>query len=367
MKFRLTDGARFFLLGERKTIFVESSQQIFEVDDITAYLTCLLAEPMSVRELEGALVARGSSRVVARSTVRGYLLDWSRRGALDAVLDEDEGAPVRTQVLDLAGMAVAIAYHDQALLDSILPVFDHQAASGMQPLTSYSVGRFGDRACISRNRTRAMIVTAAEVVPALKALLTNDVLENLGAAVALHAALLVKNGKGLLICGAPGAGKTTLALALLEAGFSYGGDDIALLNEDGRLRGVAFAPALKKGSWRLLKGMRDAIHSAPIYRRLDDKRVRYLAPVRLAPREAVPLACIVLIRRRRRGPATATKVEPLHALSELLAGAFTPAGGLHLPQFQTLLNAVSRARTIALTYARLDEAAETLSRYHDGQ
>lgn len=45
MKFRVSDGARFFLLGQRKTIFVEASQQIFEVDDLTAYLTCVLAVP----------------------------------------------------------------------------------------------------------------------------------------------------------------------------------------------------------------------------------------------------------------------------------------------------------------------------------
>ncbi|AFL51262.1 hypothetical protein ABIE78_002929 [Sinorhizobium fredii] len=367
MKIRLTDGARFFLLGERKTIFVESSQQIFEVDDITAYLTCLLAEAMSAHDLENALVARGSRRVAARSFVRDYLLEWSRRGVLDVAFDEDEGAPVHTQLLDLAGTAVSIAYHDRGLLDSILPVFDHQAASGMQPLITYSVGRFGERACISRHRSQAMIVTAAEAVPALKTLLTDDVLQNLGAAVALHTALLVKNGNGLLICGAPGAGKTTLALALSEAGFFYGADDIAVLNEDGRLRGVAFAPALKEGSWRLFEGMRDAIHIAPIHRRLDNKRVRYLAPVHLASPEAVPLGCIVLIRRRRSGPAAVRKVEPFRALSELLAGAFTPMRRLHLRQFQTLLIAVSGARVIELTYSRLDKAVETLSRYHDGE
>ncbi len=41
--------------------FREASQQIFEVDDLTAYLTCLLAESMSQRRLEADLVARGAA------------------------------------------------------------------------------------------------------------------------------------------------------------------------------------------------------------------------------------------------------------------------------------------------------------------
>ncbi|WEX77988.1 serine kinase [Sinorhizobium numidicum] len=367
MKFRVSDGARFFLLGQRKTVFVESSQQIFEVDDLTAYLTCTLAEATSFQQLEADLTGRGISPRGARSFIKEYLLYWSRQQLLDIVLDREDGAPLHRQVLDLAGTAVSVAYHDQGLLDLVLPVFDHQASQDLRPSISYEVARFGDRACIIRNRSGGTIVTAAEAAPTLKASLTDDVLANVGTNVALHAALLVKKSNGLLLCGAPGAGKTTLALALLERGFACGGDDIALMSADGLLRGVPFAPALKRGSWNLFAGLQDAIMACPIHRRLDNKNVRYLAPVRYAPRETVPLGTIVLIRRRKKGPAVISDVEPARVLSELLSGAFTPAGRLSLMQFQSLLHAISGARTIELTFSRLDEAVEVLSRYHDGK
>jgi hypothetical protein len=175
----------------------------------------------------------------------------------------------------------------------------------------------------------------------------------------------VKNGKGLLICGAPGAGKSTLALALLEAGFACGGDDIALMRPDGLLRGVPFAPALKRGSWGLLEGLRGTIEAAPVHRRLDNRYVRYLASIPFASDDAVPLGTIVLLRRRK-GRTELAAVEPARVLSELFLGASTPTRRLDLSQFDALLNAIRGASAVELSYMRLDEAVEMLSRHHDG-
>ena len=49
----------------------------------------------------------------------------------------------------------------------------------------------------------------------------------------LHAAGFGRDGKGMLIFGASGAGKTTLSVALLRAGLGFQGDDISLLEEVG--------------------------------------------------------------------------------------------------------------------------------------
>lgn len=50
----------------------------------------------------------------------------------------------------------------------------------------------------------------------------------------VHAAGLALQGKGLLLAGQSGAGKTTLALALLRAGFDFLGDDTVFLSHDQR-------------------------------------------------------------------------------------------------------------------------------------
>lgn len=368
MKFRLSAGASFFLLGERKTIFDEASQQIFQLDELSAFLTCLLAEAAPAHQLEGVLVARGVSRARAHASVQDYLAHLSRWNLLEIMFDENEGTALDTQTFDFEGTAVSLAFYDRELRDLVVPIFAHNgAAAATSHTAAYDVARFGERVCISRHRSAGMIVADLEVAPAIKALVTDDILANLGLNVALHAALLVKNGKGLLICGAAGAGKTTLAVALLAAGFTYGGDDIALMDEDGLLVGVPFSPALKQGSWGLLGHMSDAILAAPIHRRLDNKRVRYPTGLPYAARVRVQPAAVVLIRRRRTGPVEVCDVEPMRALSELLAGAHTPERRLALPQFQRLLDMVSQARTVELTYSSLDRAVETLRRLHDRQ
>ena len=56
-----------------------------------------------------------------------------------------------------------------------------------------------------------------------------------------HAAGLSLDGQGLLIAGASGAGKTTLTIALLRAGFGFLGDDtLFLCTRAQRLRALAF-------------------------------------------------------------------------------------------------------------------------------
>lgn len=49
----------------------------------------------------------------------------------------------------------------------------------------------------------------------------------------VHAALVARDGRGVLIAGRSGAGKSTVALACLEAGYTYLGDDWAAIETSG--------------------------------------------------------------------------------------------------------------------------------------
>jgi hypothetical protein len=48
----------------------------------------------------------------------------------------------------------------------------------------------------------------------------------------VHAALLARNGRAVIIPGTSGAGKSTLTLCLLRAGFEFGGDDLCFITPD---------------------------------------------------------------------------------------------------------------------------------------
>ena len=80
----------------------------------------------------------------------------------------------------------------------------------------------------------------------------------------LHAALLRRRGRRVLISGRAGAGKTTLALRLVQAGYELEGDEHVFLEDDGvtaRPRGCR----VKETSLPFLPGAAKAIATAPVY------------------------------------------------------------------------------------------------------
>jgi hypothetical protein len=70
--------------------------------------------------------------------------------------------------------------------------------------------------------------------------------------VTLHGALVSRAGRGALLVGPKEAGKSTLACALLGAGWQLHSDDMALIEEGGRARGIPRRVSLRETSRELL-------------------------------------------------------------------------------------------------------------------
>lgn len=68
--------------------------------------------------------------------------------------------------------------------------------------------------------------------------------------VNLHAAVLVRDGRALLLVGEPWAGKTTISLELVNRGWSYFSDDVALIERrSGKVLPLPKPPGVKAWSW----------------------------------------------------------------------------------------------------------------------
>ena len=365
LRFRLAAGALSCSVGNRRTIFAEASQQLFEVDEITAYITSELSQATSFEELEANLVGEGMGKSLARSHLKQYLRFWSRRGLLQVEFENGDGSPVRSEFVEIAGRVIRVSCYDEALMELVRPMLPPGGSRAGSAFNHYILARFGDGVCIAGPGQDALIISRREAAPALKGLLTEEVITNLGMHTALHGALLANDSGAIFLCGSPGAGKTTLALALMQCGFQSYADDIALLHADGTISGVAFASAVKAHSWNLLPQIRESLFSHPVHHRLDGKLVRYLPPPPHDEHRSIILRTIVLLNRTRRGAVRTLPLEPLQVLAKMISEANNPQRRLSATQFESMLGVVTAARGIELTYSQLDEGAQALARFHD--
>lgn len=90
----------------------------------------------------------------------------------------------------------------------------------------------------TRDGTRMPVDRPFDVVPAFELDLYREIGTRAAPGWLLHAAALEVNGQALVLCGPSGAGKTTLALALVQRGFRLLTEEIVWIGDDGTVRGL---------------------------------------------------------------------------------------------------------------------------------
>lgn len=169
-------------------------------------------------------------------------------------------------------------------------------------------------------------------------------------ALVLHAASLINNRAGLLLCGPPGVGKSTLALHLTDAGFQYGGDDLVLIAPDGKAEGIPFAPTVKPGSMKMISKLRNDVDDAIVYCRPDGVRVRYLF-VPHVHYGSFSVDWIIFLNRVAGVPAELTPLGQIESMRRVIAGSFAANGKLSRSAFAALKGTLARAKSFELTYS----------------
>jgi hypothetical protein len=142
-------------------------------------------------------------------------------------------------------------------------------------------------------------------------------------AVIVHGALIVHDGRGLLLAGRGEAGKSTLACALWDRGAALLGDDMAILDvATGAARPAPRRVSLRMPSRALLgDAFFERIMAGPSSAATRESHLFHPEEIESRPRFAeVPLHAIVLLARRGSvtGPARHEPIAPAHALLALL-------------------------------------------------
>ena len=353
---RPASDAVFALLNGRSTLFSEAGQKIFELDRVGAFIWCKLGQGASLEDAHHELGALGIDEHTARQFTRQLVDVWIDR----ALLEVDWRMPADFAFSAVLGpLRIGVRAANRDLLRRLRSLFcvSDQSARGDDDIAieammlDEQVLLRGENSSISRCEVEAL-------APTVKAHITDRLIRSNRWTFSLHAASLVKDGEGLLLCGQPGAGKSTLTLQLVDAGLRYAGDDVALVGADGTICGIPFALTLKEGSWDLLSRLHgdryDTTHC-----RADGISVRYV-PISDAHNQSVSASWLIFLNRVESGPAELTAIDQLDSMRRLIGNAFAADGRLSQAGFLALKRIVTGARSLQLTYSEAVEARRVL-------
>jgi hypothetical protein len=146
----------------------------------------------------------------------------------------------------------------------------------------------------------------------------------------------------------------------MKAGFRFLADDIVRFDRDGQATGIPFAPAVKSGSWPLVKFFIPEIETLPVCLRGDGQIVRYL-PVPAARSHPYTVDSVFLLARETGAEAHLDRLDPLDGFTAILASAFSPDGVIAAPHLKGFARAIGDARCHRIVYSDLDQAVDAIS------
>ena len=343
-------------IGGRAILFCEARQVLYGLNSTADRIWRSLAEDGRPVEARRQLTDLGLADNDARAFVEDATLSWLHGGQLapqEALARLHERATAK-RTLRIDELTVRINLFGVAP-DEIDQIFGQFASDQRTTALELSVVSCGDRLFLFEGDRPLGSCGSNEWIPRLKAVLTEHYTVNVRNAFLMHAAFLVRDNRGILLTGAPGAGKTTLCVALARSGYDYQGDDIVRLESNGKATGTPFAACVKAPAWPLVASYAPEIADLPVYRRSDGKDVRYL-PVPTAKRRPRSIDFVLLLSRQPDAKPAFEPVEPLDAFSTLLESAFSARGSISASALKTFGSAMEGAASFRFVYSNLAEA-----------
>lgn len=348
-------------LGGRSILFCEARQVLYGLNSTADRIWQSLADGGQPLEARRQLAELGVDADDARAFVEDATVSWLNGGQLvpqEALACLSQPASTTRNYL-IDELSVRMDFFGGVPVDAVDAVFGQFAVEARPAALRLSIVSCRNRLFVFEADRPLGSYGAHEWIPQLKAALTEHYAARVRNAFLVHAAFLVRHGRGILISGAPSAGKTTLCVALARSGFEYHGDDIVRLESNGQAIGTPFAACVKSAAWPLVEPYVPEIASVPVYRRADAKDVRYLK-MPLADRYPRSIDFVLLLSRQEDAAPAFEPVEPLDAFSVLLESAFSSKGSITAPALKTFANAIDAAASFRFVYSNLADAIKAV-------
>ena len=385
----LRPGLSFFTLDDALIAFSQSNQSLITLNATAAFIARALEKGMPASELPGALVSeRGAAPEDAERWAREALAALASLGLMgksDPIPSTDKSAtgenhnashqplppftPVKSVVeaqYRLLGTHALIRYSHPAQMRMVDHVIGHlKTAEPATPtlvidiankmwdcgtqMTSYVYCDGKDDGKANRLSHLGPIVKSALWLASVNA---HDFLLD------LHAGVVGKAGRCILLPAAAGSGKSSLTAALVHSGLNYYSDEVALLERGTFLvPPVPLAVCIKSTGWDLMARYYPQVATAPTHRRADRKHVRYVPPPRAAlAKEPARVSHIFFPLYTKDEPTRLVPMARSEALAQLMDQCLAMRMRLEPKSVQELIQWIAGIECYALTFSSLDEA-----------
>jgi HprK-related kinase A len=205
----------------------------------------------------------------------------------------------------------------------------------------------------------------AHAFPLLEWAMNWCVSSQVGTWLLIHAAVVERGGRAVVLPAPPGSGKSTLCAALVHRGWRLMSDEIAMVALDGSgLRALARPVSLKNRSIDIIRRFApEAVFNEPVPNTQKGTVAHMRPPAGHAERVDVPgqAAWVVFPRWREHAAAVLTPRDPAETVVDLARNSFNcPALGR--AGFQALVDLVRASRCFDFEYGQLDDAVEAFDR-----
>ncbi len=302
-----------FIIDDEGLIYRRMSQQLFCLNTLATFIWIVLEERSRIGACIQQMVETFSlSENEAREHVNNALAEWKDIGLLSAASIASSSKPdmvvnrlTETNLMsalpdiewasqftiELAGSEIHIFLQQREYLVDVEQIIGHlrrpsaKTGEGKSTITvstdlTIHVCQMGKGYGIYQNGLPvAHFPSRSALGPTVKSVMIQVAIDASDAQFYFHAGAMADGNKLFLFPGERGAGKSTLTSGLMRSGLTYYSDEVVLMRADSpRVRPFPLALCSKENAWEHLQQWMPEIKELPIYKRLDEKTVKYCPP-----------------------------------------------------------------------------------------
>jgi hypothetical protein len=385
-----TPGLHLFILDDEGVLFSEAKGEFYQINPAATFVWCQLEEGLAWPDIGAALAEwRSIAPDAAERELANLAAHWLGQGILRRAGAEPPAEPpqpekkkggaklsprfdpayfdFRLRHYRLLGVTFRVRYGDRELEHWAHPVLAHLQTEPVEtPDHTLTAARILDYLYLfCDNDLMHFGHTAKGLAPQLKFALLDRAIRRQNHILHLHAGVVAKDGRLILLPAKSGSGKTSLTARLVAAGCEYFSDETALLEQGtGHVHPVPLSLCVKDSGTELLGKHFPGLAELPVHRRQDGLEIRYMPPPppgSLPPDDSARPATLLVFPRYVEGAPT--ELRPLSAAEtfrRLLEESVAIPRPLTLADAAVLVSTAENLRGFTLSGGDLDAAAETV-------